>query len=190
VNDFDCHLLFNSLPLEIIVLAPPEYIILAVTDLYLQTTNNKREIVGKRISEITHKSEHIKFSLDQVMLNKKSHTTKIDDSKHRAICNSPIFDNGEIKCIISQSQDVVEDRNEIHTSQENLRVAHEELDNATKELASKVAQDTNERKEFENKQKEFRFLAESMPQKVFTTNPLGEIIYVNYPSHKGRGLLH
>jgi PAS domain S-box-containing protein len=161
--------LFAYLP-ESLVVVSPEYKILAATDLYLDTTMRKREdIIGLHFLKeafpdkvLSYEDNPVKQALDKASATKQ--TVALDILRYDL--QKPEAEGGGFETRFWE-------------------VSHTPVLNAAGEVEYLIqkATDVTEREitkialsESENK---FQFMAETLPQLIFTTNPEGNLTYLN-----------
>ena len=167
----DFQLLFAHIPETIVVLAPePGYKILAATNTYLRTTMRQREnIVGLQFlleaypdSAVPYEENPVKISLDKALTSKK--TDSLDVLRYDIV--KPTEDGGGLEERYWEASHTPV----LDASGHVLYIIQNTHDVTERELA-KQAQQKSEQK--------FRFMAESMPQIIYTVNTQGEFTYFN-----------
>ena len=165
----DFHNLFTNIP-ESIVVVSPEYKILACTDQYLQVTMRKREeILGLHFlleafpdREVSYENNPVRKSLDKALHSKKVDYLEVI----RYDLPKPANEGGgfEERYWEASHTPVLDAENNV------LYIIQKTTDVTERELA---------RKSLAMSEEKFRFMADSMPQLVFTTTAAGELTYLN-----------
>ncbi|MDQ3291480.1 MAG: PAS domain-containing protein, partial [Bacteroidota bacterium] len=163
--------LFIHLPDAVVVLSPePDFKILACTNTYEQVTMRKREeIVGLPFileafpdPEISYEQNPVRISLAKAVATKQIDYLDV----LRYDLPKPEAEGGglDVRYWEASHTPVLDEAGEVKY------VIQKTTDVTARELAKQA------QRESENK---FRFMADAMPQLVFTTNPEGKLTYLN-----------
>ncbi|RDV13629.1 PAS domain S-box protein [Pontibacter diazotrophicus] len=161
--------LFRHIPEAMVVLSP-EYKILDATDAYLKITRRSAsQIIGKHFlleafpnKELSYEENPVRASLDKALQSKKVDYLEVI----RYDLPKPEAEGGEYDVRFweaSHTPVLDEEGNVAYLIQHTSDVTEREL--------AKMALTESEEK--------FRFMAEAMPQLIFTTNAAGELNYLN-----------
>lgn len=196
--------LFNSAPGNYLVL-DPKFRILAVTDAYLAATRTDREtIVGQWLFHVFPDNPddpmadgvaNLRASLERVLETKgqdrmplqKYDIPRPDESggfevRYWRPLNKPVLNaDGSMCCIIHWVEDVTD----LITLRENVR--HEQESGAQLESQVSSLQDAmmlrdeamEANKRLSESERRYRFLADAVPQLIWTATPSGKFDYVN-----------
>jgi PAS domain S-box-containing protein len=165
----DFNKLFNSLPDSVVVISP-EFTILAATDAFLGTSLRTREqIIGKHFlleafpeKGIAYEENPVKKSLDQVL--KTKNTAQLDVMRYDI--KRPESDGGGYDVRYWEVSQIP-----VLDSEGNVEyIMQKALDVTERELAKKALDESHDK---------FRFMAEVMPQLIFTTDKDGKLTYFN-----------
>lgn len=165
----DLDKLFRSIP-EAIVVVSPEYRILAATDMYLKITMRTREqILGKHFlleafpdKELSYEENPVRASLDKAL-----HSKQVDYlDVIRYDLPKPEAEGGsyDVRYWEASHTPVLDDAG-------NVEYLIQKTTDVTEREVAKLALSESEEK--------FRFMAEAMPQLIFTTDATGELTYLN-----------
>ncbi|MDX5347060.1 MAG: PAS domain-containing protein [Hymenobacteraceae bacterium] len=168
----DFNKLFNNIPEAVVVLAPdfPNYTILACTDKYLEVTMRSRDnIVGLHFlkqafpdKEVAYEQNPVKLSLDKVLETKK--IDYLDVLRYDLVKPETQGGGYDTRFWEASHTPVLNENGEVEY------IIQETNDVTERELA-KMALSESEHK--------FQFMAEAMPQLIFTTDTDGNITYLN-----------
>ncbi|WP_157578932.1 PAS domain-containing protein [Pontibacter roseus] len=161
--------LFNTLTDSIVVISP-EYTILAATDAFLKNSMRTREqIIGKQFlleafpeKEIPYEENPVKKSLDQVLKTKA--TARLEVMRYDV--ERPESEGGgyeERYWEVSQMP--------VLDSEGNVEYIVQKANDVTEREVARKAMNASEEK--------FRFMADELPQLVFTTDKDGNLTYFN-----------
>ncbi|MFC5271166.1 PAS domain-containing protein [Adhaeribacter terreus] len=161
--------LFANIPGTMVVVSP-ELKILAATDAYLKLTMRKREdIIGKHFlleafpdSQVSYEDNPVRKSLEKALQTKQ---TDYMDVIRYGITRSEEDGGGVYEGYWEASHTPVLDANG------NVEYLIQHTSDVTEREKTKIALSVTENK--------FRFMAETLPQLVFTLSPEGNITYLN-----------
>ncbi|MBC5775086.1 PAS domain-containing protein [Pontibacter sp. KCTC 32443] len=160
--------LFEKVPEALVVLSPePEYKILAATDYYLQITMRKREdILGLKFlleafpeKDVPYEQNPVRKSLDIALNTKKVDyldVTRYDLTKPDGSYEVRYWEASHTPVLDAAG---------------NVEYIIQHTSDVTEREQAKHALDTS--------QKKFQFMAEAMPQLIFTTDGEGNLTYFN-----------
>ncbi len=163
--------LFVHIPEPVVVLSP-EYIILAATDTYLDVTMRSREeLIGKDFLSTFPDNPDISASKNEKLLKQsldralKSKTVDQLDVLRYDIPRPKAKGGGfDVRYWEASHTPVLDDKGNVEF------IIQRTNDVTEREIAKLELSESNEK---------FRFMAEAMPQLIFTTNVSGELTYIN-----------
>lgn len=165
----DFNVIFNSLPDPIVVLSP-EYVILGATDVYLHTTMRSREqLVGQHFlleafpkKELSYGENPVKLALDRVVETKEA--VQLDVLRYDIAKPESEGSGYDVRYWESSHIPVLDVNGQVkYIMQKATDVTEREI---TKKTLSEV-------------EEKFRFMAETMPQLIFTADRNGRVNYFN-----------
>lgn len=197
--------LFNEAPGRYMVL-DPHFTIIAVSDAYAAATNTKREnIVGKWLFQVFPDNPNdptadgvanLRASLERVLATKASDRMPIQkydirlpdgcdqfEMRYWRPANKPVLDeHGEVKCIIHWADDVTDLITLRENSKREKAEFGEQLETQIQsiETAIMLRDETMEaNKRLSESERRYRFLADAVPQLIWTATSTGHFDYVN-----------
>ncbi|GAB3532631.1 hypothetical protein GCM10027443_16700 [Pontibacter brevis] len=161
--------LFRNIPEALVVLSP-EYKILAATDKYLEITKRTREqILGKHFlleafpnKELSYEENPVRVSLDRAIQSKKIDYLDVI----RYDLPKPEAEGGDYEVRYWEAS-----HTPVLDADGNVEYLIQRTTDVTERESAKLALSESEEK--------FRFMAEAMPQLIFTTDAAGELTYLN-----------
>lgn len=165
----DYNKLFSHIPAAMVVVSP-EYKILEATDAYLKITMRRREqIVGKHFlleafpdKELSYEENPVRASLDRALLSKQVDYLEVI----RYDLPKPEAQGGEYDVRFWEAS-----HTPVLDEEGNVAYIIQHTSDVTEREVAKLALSESEEK--------FRFMAEAMPQLIFTTDASGELTYLN-----------
>ncbi|PTX18490.1 PAS domain S-box-containing protein [Pontibacter mucosus] len=160
--------LFASIPEALVVVAPePDYPILAATDFYLKLTMRKREdIIGLKFlleaypeRDVSYEENKVRKSLDKALSTRQ--VDYLDVIRYDLVKPDGTYD---VRYWEASHTPVLDGQGQV------LYIIQHTSDVTEREKAKDALSATRE---------EYRFMAEAMPQLVFTTDGAGKLTYFN-----------
>jgi PAS domain S-box-containing protein len=161
--------LFSHIPAAMVVLSP-DYIILAATDEYLKITMRTREqIVGRHFlleafpdKELSYEENPVRASLDKALQSKQ--VVYLDVIRYDLPKPEAAGGGYDVRYWEASHTPALDEKGNIE-----FLVQHTS-DVTERELAKRALTESEEK---------FRFMAEAMPQLIFTTDAAGKLTYLN-----------
>lgn len=199
----DYEALFNASAGNFLVV-DPQLIIRAVTDGYLAATKTDRNvIVGKPLFEVFPDNPDdpsadgvakLRASIERVLRTREAHQMTIQkydiplgdgnfETRYWTPANKPVFAaDGSIQYVLHWAEDVTDVmtmREDMQREQESLGAQLEQQTNRTRAEIMLRDEALQSNKQLQESERRYRFLADAVPQLIWTATPTGAVDYVN-----------